>query len=460
MKNDRTPYFRPRKRFSLHNTPPAMKIFAVAALSLLAVVYTVGNLTPTDGQLFSSLFGNYNDELGVSEATETIEIEEGEPEPVNQILTEKVKRGESLYVILTSHGLSPADIAVISKELKGKFSVRSLRPGQQYQIEKTPDGRFLSFSLQESRARKLHMQKDEDSGSFQVWQEVLDYDVQLATLSGTINSTLALELQKNSRYSLITELQNLFAWKINFNRDIQPGTAYRVLFEEKWIGDEYITTGKILAAEINLEGQNYTAYRFTDSRGTTAYYDENGNSLSGFFLSQPCNYTRISSGYGYRIHPILRRRQFHSGVDYAAPTGTPVYAVADGKVVFRGRKGAAGKMVTVAHANGYHTKYLHLSRYATKAPYGSRVKQGDVIGYVGSTGRSTGPHLHFTIVRHGKLKNPLKELKAAGTRKRVSQSEMQSFMAQISVFRSQLDETGVMVADVTKYSEKNTTALN
>ncbi|MBO8093010.1 MAG: M23 family metallopeptidase [Prosthecochloris sp.] len=460
MKKDYRPLFhRPGKRVSF-GAASYIRIFLIASLVITGAVYVIERITSDRDPLYSTILNEYEDELGITDETDTVEIEEGEPVSKNTLVTGNVKRGESLYLILTAHGLSPADIQTLSGELKGKFSVKSLKSGQAYQIEKDPNGEFLSFSLKESRARTLHLERSPEPGRFHVWQEVLDYDIRLATLSGTISSNLSLELQKQQRYSLISQLQNLFSWKINFNRDIHPGTTYRVLFEEKWIGDEYISSGNVMAAEIGLDGQQYTAYRFTDSNGKTAYYDEKGQSLSGFFLSQPCNYTRISSGYGYRTHPILKRRHFHGGVDYAAPAGTPVYAVADGKIVFRGRKGAAGNMVTIAHANGYHTKYLHLSRFARNAPYGSRVKQGEVIGYVGSTGRSTGAHLDFRVVHNGKTQDPLKALRAAGTRTTVAKNEMQNFMAQLSVFRAQLDETGVLVADVAKTIPESPAALN
>ena len=408
----------------------------------------------------SSLFYLYDDELGVTEESEQVTIEDEASKFSNTISEATIQKGQSLYSILTGEGLSPTQVHEITTQLKGSFSIRNFRPGKSYLIEKDPSGNFLCFTYQQSPSSILHVQKEAESEQFNIWQETFESQNKVSALSGTISSSISAELQKSNRYALISQLQKLFAYKVNFKRDIQPGTTYNILFEEKWIGDEFVGIGNILAAEIFIDNTPSTAYRFTDSKGNTGYYDEKGNSLISSFFINPCNYSRVSSRFGYRTHPILRRRHFHGGVDFAAPRGTPVYAVAEGKIVFRGRKGAAGNMVTIAHANGYHTKYLHLSRFSANARHGSRVKQGQVIGYVGSTGRSTGPHLDFRVVHHGKLKNPLVALKSACNTKGLSKAEMDNFLAQISVFRMQLENRDILVAGLSKSSVNNASALN
>ena len=408
----------------------------------------------------SSLFYLYDDELGVTEESEQVTIEDEASKFSNTISEATIQKGQSLYSILTGEGLSPTQVHEITTQLKGSFSIRNFRPGKSYLIEKDPSGNFLCFTYQQSPSSILHVQKEAESEQFNIWQETFESQNKVSALSGTISSSISAELQKSNRYALISQLQKLFAYKVNFKRDIQPGTTYNILFEEKWIGDEFVGIGNILAAEIFIDNTPSTAYRFTDSKGNTGYYDEKGNSLISSFFINPCNYSRVSSRFGYRTHPILRRRHFHGGVDFAAPRGTPVYAVAEGKIVFRGRKGAAGNMVTIAHANGYHTKYLHLSRFSANARHGSRVKQGQVIGYVGSTGRSTGPHLDFRVVHHGKLKNPLVALKSACNTKGLSKAEMDNFLVQISVFRMQLENRDILVAGLSKSSVNNSSALN
>ncbi|TNJ37847.1 M23 family metallopeptidase [Prosthecochloris vibrioformis] len=440
MKYDNTPQ-------SEHKTKLRLK----PLLTALTVTAVLGTVLAYTGGIFEPLTRNYGDELGVIEATEPVEIEQGETPEKIDIAENSVKRGESLYVILTRNGITPAEVSTLARRLRSEFSLRNLHPGQRYQIEKDLDGRFMRFALMRTKTTRLNLEKSRESGEFHIWNEVLEYDTRVASISGLITSSLSDALQEHDRYTLITPLQNLFTWKINFSRDIRPGTTYKILFEEQWLDNELASTGNILAAEISIGGnETISAYRFTDAKGSTGYYDENGKSLNGFFLSSPCNYSRVSSSYGYRTHPILRKRHFHGGVDLAAPTGTPVYAVADGKIVFRGIKGAAGKMVTIDHPRGYHTKYLHLSRFASGARYGSRVQQGDIIGYVGTTGRSTGPHLDFRVVHNGKLQNPLKTLRSSGATKAVAPEDMQEFLAHVSSFRSQLDEERIFVADASK----------
>ena len=435
------------------NTRKRKGVFAAAAV---AAILGISGIYLT----ISSQFYSYDDELGLTGETEQVIIENEESKFSNTISEGTIQKGQSLYGILTGEGLTPAQVHEITTQLKGSFSIRNFRPGKSYLIEKDPSGNFLCFTYQQSPSNILHVQKNPETQVFNIWQETFEYRNRVSALTGTISSNLAAELQQHNRYGLITQLQKLFAFQINFKRDIQPGTAYNILFEEKWLEGEFIGTGNILAAEIFIDNTPTTAYRYTDSGGNTGYYDEKGKSVISSFFVNPCNYSRISSRFGYRVHPILRRRHFHGGVDFAAPRGTPVYAVADGKIVFRGRKGAAGNMVTISHTNGYHTKYLHLSRFSANARYGSRVKQGQVIGYVGSTGRSTGPHLDFRVVHHGKLKNPLVALKSACKTKALPKTEMENFLARISNFRMQLENGNILVAGLAKHPAGNASALN
>ncbi|MCW8797280.1 MAG: M23 family metallopeptidase [Chlorobium sp.] len=439
----------------LHTKKHAVHITAVAISS---VVLLTGLFQPA----VSSLFNSYEDELGSTGEEELVTIENEGSQYSNLIQESIIQKGESLYSILQHQGLSANDIHDITQQLKGSFSIKNFRPGKPYLIEKDPRGEFLCFTYQQSPSTILHVQKNPETYDFNIWQETFESQNRIAALSGTISSTLSAELQQHGRYALISQLQKLFAYKVNFKRDIQPGTTYNVLFEEEWVGNECVGIGKILAAEIYTGKTPATAYRFTDSKGNTGYYDSKGKSLkrSNALFVRPCNYSRISSRFGYRTHPVLRRRHFHGGVDLAAPRGTPVYAAADGKILFRGRKGAAGNMVTIAHPNGYHTKYLHLSRFSANARHGSRVKQGQVIGYVGSTGRSTGPHLDFRVVRNGKPQNPLIALKSVCEINGLPKAEMENFQAQISLFRMQLENNAILVAGNAKASSQTSSALN
>jgi len=428
------------------------------AVSISTLVLLTGLFQP----LASSLFHSYEDELGSTGTEALVAIEDEESQYSNLIQEAIIQKGQSLYSILQDQGIAPNDIHAITQQLKGSFSIKNFRPEKPYLIEKDPQGEFLCLTYQQSPSTILHVQKNPETYDFNIWQETFESHNRVAALAGTISSTLSAELQQHGRYALISQLQKLFAYKVNFKRDIQPGTTYNILFEEEYVGNECVGIGKILAAEIYTGKNPATAYRYTDSKGNTGYYDSKGKSLkrSNSLFVKPCNYSRISSRFGYRTHPVLRRRHFHGGIDLAAPRGTPVYAAADGKIRFRGRKGAAGNMVTIAHPNGYHTKYLHLSRFSANARHGSRVKQGQVIGYVGSTGRSTGPHLDFRVIRNGKPQNPLIALKSVCEIKGLPKSEMNNFLAQISIFRMQLENRDILVAGISKPSSRTASALN
>jgi murein DD-endopeptidase MepM/ murein hydrolase activator NlpD len=249
----------------------------------------------------------------------------------------------------------------------------------------------------------------------------------LAVAEGTIednlyNSALANHIDP----ALILELADMFAWDINFFTDIRPGDHYRFIYEKIYIDGKFVRNGRILAAEFINQGRRYEAFFFQTEDGHADYYDENGKSLRKAFLKAPLRYKRISSYFSYhRRHPILGIVRPHLGIDYAAPIGTPVEAVADGRIVYIGWRGGYGKFIKIQHNHIYASTYGHLSRFAKGLRRGSWVKQGQVIGYVGSTGRSTGPHLHYELRYKGKRKNPLTW--RLPKQKRVAKSNLKRF---------------------------------
>jgi murein DD-endopeptidase MepM/ murein hydrolase activator NlpD len=419
--------------------------------------------TPPTNPLVSSIQNLYksiglisDDELGVNDESEQVTIDEGENDPGHRIEKRSIRKGDSIYTILTAAGLTPAEVHQLAAQLKGNRSIRNLRVGKTYEIETGRNGEFISFSVKSTPYEILHLVKDEQTGELSVQQEAIEYDTRIATIEGTLRSSLATELRGRNRGSLNHKIRKILSSRLDFRRDIHPGATYRILFQEMWDESHCVGTGDILAVEISSKGRNFKAYQFTNTKGDTAYYDEKGRPMMqghSVFI-KPCRYSRVSSGFGYRTHPITGSRQFHGGVDLAAPTGTPVRAVADGRIIYRGSKGLAGNLVTIAHGQGLHTMYLHLSRYGSKCRYGQRVKQGDIIGYVGSTGRSTGPHLDFRIVKNGRLKNPLVALKQTAPRRSLSPAERHSFMAKMQAYHQQLGgERPVMVADTGKPGE-------
>lgn len=205
---------------------------------------------------------------------------------------------------------------------------------------------------------------------------------------------------------LAIAVAEVFAWQVDFHRDLQPGDTLKVVFVRQECEDQLLGYGPVLAATLTNRGKEYRAFRFVHN-GKAGYYDELGRPLKRQFLRSPLPYSRVTSGFSLsRRHPILGRRLPHFGVDYAAPEGTPVRVTADGVVSFVGWKGGGGKTVEVRHAGGYVTAYLHLSRFCPGLAVGRRVSQGDVIGYVGSTGLATGPHLDYRVTQHGHYLNP------------------------------------------------------
>jgi len=395
-----------------------------------------------------------DDELGLDDESDQVTIDEGENGLSETIEKKTVQRGDSIYDILNAAGLTPAEIHKLTSQLKGDKTIRGFRAGKSYELETGKNGMFSRLTWQASPTSILHLTKNPETGELSVNKETIEFETRIATLEGTLHTSFAQELSSKNRSSLSAKLNKILSSKINFRKDIQDGTAYKILFQEQWNGDTLAGTGDILAVEITTKGRKVNAYQFVDAKGKSSYYDEKGRALQqsrGGLYINPCRYSRISSGFGYRIHPITHRRQFHGGVDLAAPTGTPVKAVADGKVIFRGRKGAAGNMITIAHSGGVHTMYLHLSRYASSSRYGNRVKQGDVIGYVGSTGRSTGAHLDFRIIKNGRPQNPMVALRQKAPTRKLSNAELQGFMVKIQTYKEQLAaRTPVMVADASK----------
>jgi len=453
LKLRRSALFRSRSRLFLPVSILLVVLFF--SISFILSVTSSGNPPQTaSASPFHSLWHTSgisgDDELGLNGESENVTLKEGENDPSLGIEKRTIQKGESIYTILAGAGLTPTEVHKLTSQLKGDKAVKGFRAGRSYEIEKAKNGRFVRFSWQSSPALILHLVRDEQTGKLSVNRETIEFDTRIATLEGTLHSSLAKELRNKNRSSLSPQLKSILSPRLDFRKDIHAGTTYRILFQEQWNGTAFIGTGDILAVEIGSKKGTVRAYQFTNAKGDTAYYDEKGRALvqgRSMFI-QPCRFSHVSSGFGYRIHPVTRQRHFHGGVDLAASTGTPVKAVADGRITFRGRDGNAGNMVTITHSRGLHTMYLHLSRFSPSTRYGKMVRQGDIIGYVGSTGRSTGPHLDFRIVRNGRPQNPLVALKQKTERKSLSDAELRTFMAKVQTYQEQLGgQMPVMVAD-------------
>ncbi len=316
-----------------------------------------------------------------------------------------VEAGETMAAIFDRYGLDPRDLFGMRQASASVHRFRSIASGRPYRIEADADNNVLSLTYHIDDENLLRVVRT--GSGFEATKVGIEYEARTGRLEGTIESSLVSSLGGDPRSVLLAlDLSDIFSWDIDFTTDLRKGDTFRLVVEERWLDEEFKGYGDILAAEFVNDGRMYRAYRH-EVGGTAGYYDDEGKSLRKAFLKAPLNYRRISSGFtASRMHPILKIRRPHFGVDYAAPAGTPVQALGDGAVRFAGYKGANGRLVVLEHRGGYSTFYGHLSRFGKGIRRGVRVGQGDVIGFVGSTGRSTGPHLDFRIKKNGRYLNP------------------------------------------------------
>ena len=319
-----------------------------------------------------------------------------------------VKRGDSLYLIFKRLGLPQGDLALMtaSKPLRKKLA--RIAPGQEIEFYTDTESRLTRLVHRSDLLRSLHVTRDGDTFAF---EEIVETpDVSVATATGVIDSSL-FEAGQRAGLSdkIIMQMTEIFAWDVDFALDIREDDRFSLIFEEQFKDREKIGEGPIVAAEFTNRGRRIRAVRYVDATGRSGYFSPDGRSMRKAFLRTPVNFTRISSRFNLkRRHPILHKIRAHRGVDYAAPRGTAVKSSGDGKVIFVGRKGGYGRTVIVQHGSVYTTLYAHLSRFPKGIRSGKRVRQGQTIGYVGSTGLATGPHLHYEFRVRGVHRDPLK----------------------------------------------------
>ncbi|MGE5189227.1 MAG: peptidoglycan DD-metalloendopeptidase family protein [Gemmatimonadota bacterium] len=316
-----------------------------------------------------------------------------------------VKAGETMSHIFEKYGLDVADLLRMREAAADVYRLKRIAKGQPYRIALDADNSVLSLDYVIDDEQILTVVRDEDG--FRARKDAIAYERRTGTVAGVIETNLVAALEGTGDSALLAiRLSDILSWDLDFNTDLRRGDSFGIVVEELWRDGRFHHYGDILAAEFTNDGTTYRAYRY-EAGGRPAYFDEDGKSLQRAFLKAPLSYRRISSGFSRsRLHPILKIRRPHFGVDYAAPRGTPVSALGDGTVRFAGRRGPNGNLAIVSHPRGYTTYYGHLSRFGRGIRKGARVAQGDVIGYVGATGRATGPHLDFRIRKGGRFLNP------------------------------------------------------
>ena len=319
-----------------------------------------------------------------------------------------VNRGDSLYLIFKRLDLPQRDLALMIGLQPIAKKLARLAPGQEIEFHVDAESRLTRLVHRLDAIRSLHVFRSGDAFTF---EEVVEPpEVAVASATGIINSSL-FEAGQHAGLSdnIIMQMAEIFGWDVDFALDIRAGDRFTLLYEEQFKDGEKIGEGPIIAAEFTNRGRRIRTVRYVDPAGHTDYFSDDGRSMRQAFLRTPVKFTRISSRFSFsRRHPLLHKMRAHRGVDYAAPTGTPVKASGDGKVVFAGRKGGYGRTIVLQHGSTYSTLYAHLSRFSKGLRKGKRVEQGQIIGYVGSTGLATGPHLHYEFRVQGVHRDPLK----------------------------------------------------
>jgi murein DD-endopeptidase MepM/ murein hydrolase activator NlpD len=318
-----------------------------------------------------------------------------------------VTRGATSFVLLREAGLSSAEVMALRTAIRDVYDIRQLRAGQPYSIEVAPEGQLLRFTYEIDAQHMLEVERQEQSFVGRLLP--IEYEHKERVVNAVIDASISEALaEQGEDLRIAADLVEIFAWDIDFYTDLRSGDTVRLVLEDRYRDGRRTGYHRILAAELVNQERVFQAVYYSGEEENGTYYRPDGSAMRRMFLRSPLQYTRISSQFSpRRFHPILKQYRPHLGIDYAAPTGTPVRSVGDGVVTWAGPKGANGKMITIQHDRVYLTYYLHLLRFADAIRVGKRVTQGEIIGYVGSSGRSTGPHLDFRMTKHGKFLNPL-----------------------------------------------------
>lgn len=318
----------------------------------------------------------------------------------------EIRSGDTLSALFDRNGLSAQELLRVTADQVAAEPLKKLYPGEQLKLR--IDNAALSELVYDyDLTHTLRMIRVGDGFESRIIEKPLE--TRVAKSSGVIDDSLFQSAQSVGLSDKLTmELAGIFGWDIDFALDIREGDSFAVIYEEIFLSGEKVRDGNIIAASFTNRGESFEAIRYTDSEGRTDYYTADGHSMRKAFLRTPVDFSRISSGFSLgRFHPILNKIRAHKGVDYAAPVGTPIKSTGDGKIAFRGVKGGYGNVVVVQHGATYSTLYGHMSAFARGAETGSRVRQGQVIGYVGKSGLATGPHLHYEFLVNDVHRNPL-----------------------------------------------------
>lgn len=317
-----------------------------------------------------------------------------------------IKSGDNLSSLFNSQGLSASVVYQVASTLKYGKTLGRIRPGEVLEFRINNEGTLTQLRYVQSKLESVFFNKIDEG--YRAELITLSPEIRPTYASGTIESSLFLASQKAGlSQNLTMELAGIFGWDIDFVQDIRNGDTFNLLYEEKYLEGEKLGDGDILVASFTNQGQTYTTVRYTDSKGDIDYYTPDGKSMKKAFLRTPVDFTRISSRYDpNRLHPIFKTKRPHRAVDYAAPMNTPIKAAGDGRVQFSGWQNGYGNVVFIEHPNNIVTIYAHANKLA-RLKKGQKVRQGQIIAYVGKTGWATGPHLHYEFRVNGVHRNPM-----------------------------------------------------
>lgn len=362
-------------------------------------------------------------------------VEEKKPASHREVI---VTKGDTLSTLFEKVGLPATSVREILASDKQAKQFSQLKHGQKLEFELSPDGQLTNLHSKLNDLESISLTKNDKGYTFN--RITAKPSVRSAYVHGVINSSLSQSAARAGlSHSLTMDMASVFGYDVDFAQDIRQGDEFDVIYEQKVVNGKAVGTGPILSARFTNRGKTYTAVRYTNKQGNSSYYTADGNSMRKAFIRTPVDFARISSKFSMgRKHPILNKIRAHKGVDYAAPRGTPIKAAGDGKVLLAGRRGGYGNTVVLQHGNTYTTLYGHMQGFAKGVKTGGTVKQGQVIGYIGTTGLSTGPHLHYEFQVNGVHVDPLgQKLPMADP---IAKAERPRFLAQSQPLMARMEQ--------------------
>ncbi len=367
-----------------------------------------------------------------------------DPLDLSQVQVDAIGRGDSLSVVMGRMDVGPLEVDKVVGGLAGLVDFTKSRVGDEIEALVSDAGEVEWFRYVMSREDRFVAVR---SGSEMIgYQQHVPVETATRLVEGEIEISLYLTMEALGEKPWLTlTLADIFAWDIDFFTEPRAGDRFRLLVEKKTLDDDLVGYGRVMAAEYaQTDGDVFRAYRYEFEDGRVGYYRQDGTAVEKMFLKSPVKFASITSRYGLRRHPILKYVRAHKGVDYGAPRGTGVWAVGDGVVLRAGRRGGYGRLVEIRHRNGLRSRYAHLSGYGRGVRSGARVRQKQVIGYIGSSGMATGPHLHFEVLRGGRHVNPLSLVVPPAPP--ISDDERDRFQAFIAPAVLRLAVAGPMIA--------------